>query len=114
MAVSAGLADDRAERGIVQRGDREPAASWHRESPFRGLITPAPRSSQENTMAILEFEPATEDDRIILWRADELERAGYASEDVLRLALDPHVDLHLALDLVRRGCPHDVALRILV
>jgi hypothetical protein len=64
-------------------------------------------------MAILEFEPVTEDDRVIHWRADELERAGYAREDVLRLALDPHVDLHLALDLVRRGCPHELALRIL-
>jgi hypothetical protein len=65
-------------------------------------------------MAILEFDPVTEDDRVIHWRADELERAGFATEDVLRLALDPEVDLHLARDLVARGCPHDVALRILV
>jgi hypothetical protein len=65
-------------------------------------------------MAILEFEPVTEDDRVIHWRVDELERAGFAPEDVLRLALDPEVDLHLALDLVRRGCPHEMALRILV
>ena len=65
-------------------------------------------------MAILEFDPVTEDDRVLHWRAEELERAGFSREDVLRLALDPHVDLHAALDLVQRGCPHDVALRILV
>jgi hypothetical protein len=65
-------------------------------------------------MAILEFEPVTEDDRVIHWRVDELERAGFAPQDVLRLALDPNVDLHLAVDLVAQGCPHHVALRILV
>ena len=65
-------------------------------------------------MAILEFEPTTEDDRVIYWRVEEFERAGYPAEDVLRLALDPHVGLHLAIDLPRRGCPHNVALRILV
>ena len=65
-------------------------------------------------MAILEFEPVTEDDRVIHWRAEVLERAGYTREDVLLLALDPHVDLHLALDLVQHGCPHETALQILV
>ena len=34
-------------------------------------------------MAILEFEPVTEDDRVIHWRAEVLERAGYAREDVV-------------------------------
>jgi hypothetical protein len=65
-------------------------------------------------MAITELEPMTEEERVMHWRVEELERAGYRAEDVLSIALDPTVDLHLAIDLVRRGCPHDVALRILL
>ncbi|HXV58687.1 MAG TPA: hypothetical protein VD704_12540 [Gaiellaceae bacterium] len=48
------------------------------------------------------------------WRAEELERAGYASEDARRLAELSYVDLHLATSLLRNGCEPDVALRILV
>jgi hypothetical protein len=65
-------------------------------------------------MAITEFEPIIGDDRVMQWRIEELERAGYAPEDVIVMAADTSVDLHVAVDLVRRGCPHDVALRILL
>jgi hypothetical protein len=65
-------------------------------------------------MAITEFEPIIGDDRVTQWRIEELERAGYAPEDVIVMAADTSVDLHVAVDLVRRGCPHDVALRILL
>jgi len=65
-------------------------------------------------MAITEFEPLTEDDQVMQWRIEELERAGYAPEDVIVMAVDASIDLHVAVDLVRRGCPHGVALRILL
>ena len=65
-------------------------------------------------MAITEFEPVTDEEQVMQWRIEELERAGYAPEDVIVMAADPSVDLHVAVDLVRRGCPHDVALRILL
>jgi len=65
-------------------------------------------------MAITEFEPLSEEEQVMQWRLEELERVGYTAQDALTIALDPTVDLHRATDLVRRGCPHDVALRILI
>ena len=65
-------------------------------------------------MAITEFEPLTEDDQVMQWRIEELERAGYAPEDVIVMAVDASIDLHVAVDLVRSGCPHQVALQILL
>lgn len=56
----------------------------------------------------------TEADRILLWRAERLEQAGYDDEATLQLALRADVDLHLAVDLLGRGCPAKTALRILL
>ena len=44
----------------------------------------------------------------------ELERAGYSPAAAAELAGRSDVDLHLAIDLVRQGCPHEVALSILL
>ena len=55
-----------------------------------------------------------ENDRVFLWRRDELRRAGYSFHDALLLAISDDVDLHLAIDLPSRGCPHTTAVRILV
>jgi hypothetical protein len=70
-------------------------------------------------MATIEVEQAvqeveTEDERVMRWRRDELRRAGYDERLALKLALRRHVDLHLAVDLLRRGCPPDTAARILL
>jgi hypothetical protein len=48
------------------------------------------------------------------WRFEALMRAGYPLEVAQRLAELVRVDLHLAVDLVRRGCPPETAQRILV
>ena len=56
----------------------------------------------------------TELERVQAWRAEELERAGFDPEAAARLAARHDVDLHLAIDLVRQGCPHEVALSILL
>jgi hypothetical protein len=53
-------------------------------------------------------------DRIVRWRSEELERAGYALDGAAALAARLEVDLHEAIDLVKRGCPPDIALRILL
>ena len=53
-------------------------------------------------------------DRIEQWRAEELERAGYPVRDASVLAARLDIDLHLATDLVARGCPVPVALEILL
>ena len=56
----------------------------------------------------------TELERIEQWRAEELERAGYSRLDANRLAERHDVDLHLAIDLISRGCDPQVALDILL
>jgi hypothetical protein len=56
----------------------------------------------------------SEEQRIVLWRAEELQRAGFRPVVADALAAQKDVDLHVALDLVKRGCPHDIAIRILL
>jgi len=48
------------------------------------------------------------------WRAEQLETAGYAAQAAAELAPRHDVDLHVAIDLVTRGCPADLALKILL
>jgi hypothetical protein len=55
-----------------------------------------------------------ETDVVEAWRARQLEHAGYRPDDAAKLARRPDVDLHLAVDLVKRGCPAKLALKILL
>jgi hypothetical protein len=55
-----------------------------------------------------------EAERVLSWRVEELERAGYEPIHALRLAERTDVDLHLAINLLRDGCPALVALDILL
>ena len=66
-------------------------------------------------MTVAETPTAvTEDERVAGWRLEQLLRAGYGDTDALLLAALPGVDLHLAVELLARGCPADTALRILL
>jgi hypothetical protein len=56
----------------------------------------------------------TEQLQIELWRAEELERAGYSHRAAGRLAARPDIDLHQAVRLLERGCSPELALRILL
>ena len=56
----------------------------------------------------------TEQERVEAWRAEELRRAGYDRRAAAELAARHDVDLHVAADLVRRGCPQSLALEILL
>lgn len=56
----------------------------------------------------------TESERIERWRAEELERAGYEPSSAAMIAVRADIDLHLAVDLLGRGCPPDLALKILL
>ena len=62
----------------------------------------------------LELEFDAEAELVRIWRTEELERAGYSASEASRLADLTYVDLHLATDLVRRGCSPELALKILV
>jgi len=55
----------------------------------------------------------TELDRVERWRTAELMRVGFPGDDAVALAARLDVDLHEAIELVQRGCPHELAVRIL-
>ncbi len=55
----------------------------------------------------------TELERVERWRAAELVRAGFAGDDAIALAVRLEVDLHEAVSLVERGCPPELAVKIL-
>ena len=65
-------------------------------------------STADITESVLEIELVEQ------WRSDSLERAGYDAESAAVLAASPEVDLHLAVSLLKRGCPVPLALRILL
>ena len=52
-------------------------------------------------------------DAVVEWRFDEVERAGLAALDALRLALDIGFDIGALRALVARGCPPALAASIL-
>jgi hypothetical protein len=55
----------------------------------------------------------TELDRVERWRTAELMRVGFPGDDAVALAARFEVDLHDAIELVQRGCPPELAVRIL-
>jgi hypothetical protein len=55
----------------------------------------------------------TESERVERWRTAELMRVGFPGDDAVALAARLDVDLHEAIELVRRGCPPQLAIRIL-
>lgn len=66
------------------------------------------------TAAQFEAIDETEAEMILRWRFDELVRSGYDIGSALLLASHVEIDLHDASALVRRGCPSETALRILI
>jgi hypothetical protein len=52
-------------------------------------------------------------ERVEAWRAEALERAGFDAQAAAELAARTDVDLHAAVDLLRDGCPPELALSIL-
>jgi hypothetical protein len=71
-------------------------------------------AEEEGTMTAAELHQHAEIERIEAWRMEELRRAGYPSDAAAMLATRHDIDLHTAIDLVERGCPADIALRILL
>ena len=65
-------------------------------------------SSVEITVADQELE------QIRIWRLEVLADAGYGPALAAELADSDDVDLHAAVRLLRRGCPPELAARILL
>jgi hypothetical protein len=56
---------------------------------------------------------APDRDRVTQWRIERLLEAGYTREAALLIGHDTSIDLHVAVELLERGCPMDAALAIL-
>ncbi len=67
-------------------------------------------------MTIAEFETVEERTMIevLEWRFAQLAKSGYGIADAITLATHTEIDLHCASELVTRGCPPSLALRILL
>jgi hypothetical protein len=64
---------------------------------------------QPETTTSHTFSPSP----VVEWRRDRLLGAGFATELATRLAQNRAIDVHAVLDLVDRGCPAELAARIL-
>jgi hypothetical protein len=66
-------------------------------------------------MTAAELDFSTDETELIqAWRVEALERAGYLPSEAAELAMRVDIDLHGAVALVERGCPTELALRILL
>jgi hypothetical protein len=68
----------------------------------------------ETETATVRGRRTSEEARVIEWRAAELVRAGYSTFDADVISIHTEIDLHRAIELPQRGCPHDLALQILL
>ena len=73
-----------------------------------------PRGGRTLTAAEFETLDEREVEDVLRWRLRQLVRAGYTCDDALALSTHVEIDLQLAIDLPRRGCPHTTAMRILL
>jgi hypothetical protein len=65
-------------------------------------------------MSAAETEIREEVDLVQVWRAEQLELAGYGAAAAAQLAARYDVDLHGAIELLSDGCPAELALKILL
>jgi hypothetical protein len=66
------------------------------------------------TAAQFEMLEDVQAEEVLRWRFGLLLRAGYEAGDAMVIASHVEVDLHVAEDLVRQGCPPATALQILL
>jgi hypothetical protein len=52
-------------------------------------------------------------DDVARWRREQLTACGFALPLAAEIAHDPRYDLHALIELVERGCPPELAIRIL-
>jgi hypothetical protein len=61
----------------------------------------------------VELRPTPELAEVVAWRLDQLVDSGFPAPLAAELAGDRRIDLHALVELVERGCPPDLAVRIL-
>jgi hypothetical protein len=90
--------------------DRSPWPAAYNEG--KGIPSIGGVTAAVTTQVVLADQ--TERERVIRWRVEQLAKIGYSWPAAMVIAANTHVDLHRAVDLVRRGCCPDVAVRILL
>ena len=63
-------------------------------------------------MTLRERESVAEQHAIVSWRRDQLLAAGFPLPIAAEIAGDAAYDLHAVIELVERGCPPRLAVRI--
>lgn len=63
---------------------------------------------------VVPVEPQTEFARVVQWRRERFEEAGFPEEEAFLLAQRADIDLHDTLELLARGCDWKTALKILI
>jgi hypothetical protein len=58
-------------------------------------------------------QTSASDPQVVEWRRSQLRRAGFPAALAEQAARDGQLDLHAMIELVERGCPPKLALRIL-
>lgn len=76
-------------------------------------------SDNELFSALDDVSMSEEEQEELNWRIEELDRAGYGHDAAVTLAFDKTVDLHEAVDLLKRdgkrtSCTEELALQILL
>ena len=59
------------------------------------------------------MNPTKELHEIVRWRREQLTESGFPASLASALAADSRYDLHALIELVERGCPPELAVRIL-
>jgi hypothetical protein len=91
------------------RGQRHELLQASRAVPAEETTT-SPKEATSMTSAV---SPNHERDGVIAWRRTQLVRSGFPEEAAAGVADDDRYDLHRLVELVERGCPPELALRIL-
>ena len=68
------------------------------------------RDTKEDVRSETELEAGAQ--QVAAWRRQQLLKSGLSAQLASRLAGDGRYDLHALIELLERGCPPDLAIRI--
>lgn len=60
-----------------------------------------------------ELQQTRQENQLATWRRDQLVCSGFADDLAAAVSRDDRFDLHALIELVERGCPPSLAVRIL-
>lgn len=86
-----------------------------RDLTGRGKTRPLPRHQQDMRHHLTTARGCSNGPPmdVLAWRRCQLREAGFPLDVADLVAADPRFDLHALLQLVDRGCPPDLAVRIM-